>query len=305
MILLLYPQLKIYNLNDKFIIISSREITTFSFLIIITFLNNFIIHHNVSILKFSIVVFLFSFIPLVSFIYSIDRGFYLFSTYIIISPILYFCFFHKSDKNIYYIFSSIFGILSAFILLCVLIHWNLNEFINYIFYIIPKSKEFMDGFIYPIFEIKFLAISIIIAFNTFWIAYKFLQEYHLNSKIGNSIKIFIENYFIEFSLFILSIFYYRSALGRSDWEHVSYSSFITYFLFIFIILKNYFYRYNIPKNYFYFFTLMIVVVSIFGVSRVFKKALIVENFPYKNKDSFYIPNNYKATITYLKNNLSK
>ena len=304
LILLTFHQFKIYNWNDKFLIVSSREITTFSFLILITFLNDFITQKNISKIKLIVVTFLFSFIPLASFIYSIDRGFYLFSTYIIISPILYFLFFHKNDKRVYYIVSSLFGILSAVILLGVLIHWNLYEFIKYIFFIIPKSKELMDGLIYPIFETRFLAISIIIALNIFWITYKFLQEVYLNSTINISIKKFIEKYFIEFCLLILSVFFYRSALGRSDWEHVSYSSFIIYFLFIFIIFKKYLNRYNIKKKYVYFFTLLIIVVSIFGVSRILKKSLIVENFPYKNKDSVYILDNYKATITYLKNNLS-
>ncbi|MDD5772377.1 MAG: hypothetical protein PHX78_02810 [bacterium] len=291
--------------------VPTRDITTFAFLITILLLKELIDtdSYKTATGRLSLLIFLFSFIPLVSFCYSVDRGFYLSAAYLIISPILYFSFFRKSISSIYYIIYSFLGILSAAIVSGLLLKWHFLEFFQFTFLTMPKYKELLDGFIYHIDRPSFLFICILIAVNTYWITYKFTQVFHINNrKLFSSIKIFAQNYLIEFCLLLLSVFTFRNALGRSDWGHIVYSSVITYILFIYIIIKhcfhNFFHEYIFNRKFEYIFSALIIFI--FGIYsyRVFHRDLNKEIFPFKIEDSKFIPGNYKETILFLKNNLN-
>ena len=290
-------------------LIVARDITTFSFLITIPLLQSFIMCREVNPKKFFIINFLFSFIPLASFGYSIDRGFYLFATYLIVSPVLYFFFFRRSIFRIHYLTSTFLGLLSAILLLGLLLRGGFVEFFKFTFLIMPRYKELSDGKVYPIHDIWFLVTCILIAANFYWVIFKLMKEFHLNSrKLVSSIKSFMEKYLIEFCLLLLSIFTFRSALGRSDWEHVAYNSPTTYILSAYIFIKYYFHniihRYRLKKLFSYFLAFLIIYISSFYIYRIYNENLLVENFPLKIRDSEFIPDNYKATILFLRNNLS-
>jgi hypothetical protein len=136
-------------------------------------------------------------------------------------------------------------------------------------------------------DVVYLAVCVLIAANTFWVAYKFMQELYLNDgKLRPAFRKFIEKYFIEFCLLLMSLFFYRSALGRSDWMHVGYSSPLTYILSMCILIKHYLYGFlqrerfrNFRKILVYAVTFIVVVSSIGGVYRIYKKDLITKRFP--------------------------
>jgi len=282
----------------------SRDITTYSFLIAITFIQKLIIQKDVSTVKLCIVAFFFSFIPIAAFGYSIDRGLYLAAAYIIISLILYFFFYRRSTFRIYYLISSLSGILSALALLFMMLRGNFTEFIKFTFLVMPKYKELLDGGVYPIFEFKYMFICVLIAFNVYWMTYKFIQEYHQNNKqFTITISNFLKKYLIEFCLLLLSIFFYRSALGRIDWGHFIYSSPLTYLLTIYILFKHYMYRFLSKKVIKYIVVGLVIVYSYSFTVVSYKLITTSETAPYKIEDSTLIPDNYKATISYLKNNL--
>ncbi len=307
-VLILFMALWVLNLPPLTLIVS-REVTTFSFLITLLFIYNLINNNKISKIKVIIISYLFSFIPLSSFVYSIDRGFYLFTTYIILFPIILYFLIKKKRSVITLIISSSLGLLSAFILIGILLKWNFLEFINFVFVILPKYKELMDGRIYPIKDIKFSAIICIMSFNMFWVIHKILKEIYFGQNLFQSVMIFFKKYFIEFSLLILSVFFFRSALGRSDWEHVIYSSSLIYILTIYIFIKYYFHNflirsYKFRKIFTYTLFISFILLTIIFIYRINRENLITENFPLTISDSEFIPDNYKKTIEFLKNNLN-
>lgn len=290
-------------------LIVARDITTFSFLITIPLLQKFIVCRETDVKKFFVINFVFSFIPLASFGYSIDRGFYLFAVYLIVSPLLYFFFFRRSIFRIRYLISSFLGLSSAMVLLVLLLRGGFVEFFKFTFLVMPRYKELMDGKVYPIHDVWFLAICILIAANLYWVILKLIKEFYLNSgELVLSIKNFMEKYLIEFCLLLLSIFTFRSALGRSDWEHVAYNSFTTYILSAYIFIKYYLHsilhRYRLNRLFTYFLVFLIISISSLYIYRIYDENLVVENFPFKIRDSEFIPANYKAAISFLKNNLN-
>lgn len=305
------------TLNIKeFMILKGRDITTFLFLITIPLLHNFISHNRldrvtrIDATKLFVTAFFFSFIPLASFGYSSDRGVYLSATYLIILPLLYFFFFHKSPYRTHFITSSFLGLLSALLLMGSLLREGVTEFFTFTFSIMPRYRELMFGDVYPIYSKRFLVSCVLVAGNTYWVTMKFIQELHLNDKkVKISIRKFLEKYLIEFCLLIVSVFLFRNALGRSDWFHLAYTMPVIYLLSIYIIIKYYLYnilhRYGLEKKFAYALVFIIMFSSIAGVYRIYNRNLLIENFPYKIDDAEFIPDSYKATISFLKTNLSQ
>jgi hypothetical protein len=263
---------------------------------------------DIGLKKLFITNFLFSFIPVASLSYSIDRGFYLCATYLILSPAIYFSFFRKHSFRVHYLASSLLGLLSGLLVLGFLLRGSFSEFLKFTFPIIPRYKDLLDGKVYPINTLPGLACAMLIAANTYWVALQFFQLLHVNAKkVMPSISAFLETYLIEFCLLLLSIFIFRSALGRSDVGHVVYNSYLSYILFIYIVIKHYgpelLQRSGHRVICSYLAALIIILFSGFCVYRTYSWNLISHNFPFTVKDSQFIPNHYKATIAFLKNNL--
>ena len=177
----------------------------------------------------------------------------------------------------------------------------------------PRYKELMDGYVYPIGNLQSFMIIVLVAANTFWVAYKFMQELRSNKgKVRATIRSFINKYFIEFCLLLLSIFAFRSALGRAEFGHIAYSSPLVFLLSIYIVIKHYLWKFlEAPKmkvfKSMFTIALIVIFVTISGVQiyRIADQHLLADNFPLNVKDSQFIPDNYKATISFLKEDLEE
>jgi len=292
------------------ILIAPRDITTMAFLLVLPFLQKLIrteldaIKHK----KFLGSVFFFAFIPIATFAYSIDRGFYMSTALVIMAFILYVCYFHKSSLRLPFIGSITAGILLGVVVLGAVLKWDFIDFFQFSFLIMPRYKELMDGFVYPVFDPKFLFVCVIIAFNLYWMFYKFLQEFHESKgKLWISLSEYIKKYLVEFILLLLSIFFFRSALGRSDWEHVAYSSYPAYLLFLAILFKYQFHwffsRFIFQKAMIDILLAFMLLLSLVKTVQVLSTNVLSEKFPIQKSDEFFIPSNEKSTIQYLKDHL--
>jgi hypothetical protein len=296
----------LFNL-PRMIVIPPRDITTYSFLITLVLLYRCCKQHPSRSTLFVLVGFL-SFLPVSSLIYSLDRGIYLITTFLIVSPILYFSFFHKSDRRWIYLTSSLLGVALSIVFLGSLLQWHFMDFLKFTF-MAPRYIGLLTGHVFPIRSTFFCLICLIVAFNLFWLTFKFLQELHFcRNKLGDSIPKFLERYLIEFALLILSVFIFRNSLFRSDWGHVAYSSSLIYLLFGYIILKHYVFRvvYRRPvlkKVFFSFVFCAALTISVASLHRIGGEDILMHKFPLSVPDSQFIPKRYKQTISFLKNEL--
>lgn len=283
----------------------ARDLTLYAFLLTIPGLGRFIAGQGRSATAFNITAFFFSFIPLASFGYSIDRAFYIFAAWLILAPLLYYFFFRNSRYNKKFLVFTLFGVSAAMAFLLVLMRGGFPEFFRFTFLIIPRYKELIDGGIFPVFQTRFLLICLLIALNTFWVTHKFIMEFQYHQRqFTVAVKSFLEVYLIEFSLLILSVFFFRSALGRTDWGHLLYVSHLTYILSIYILFRHYLIRYRWNRKGNYAVVLITVGISLFFIFRIYNKGLLSDLFPVKVSDTRFIPENYKATIAFLKRNLN-
>jgi hypothetical protein len=291
--------------------ITSRDILTVPFLMAIPFLQGFGNNSNprAGPTKLFAVNFLFSFLALASFGYSIERGFYLCATYLIVSPAIYFFLFRTHRFQIYYLTSALFGLLAGFLVLAFLLRGGLSEFLKFAFLIVPRYKDLVDGKVYPIHTLTGLIACTLIAANIFWMALKFLQLFHLHHKQAKpAMKAFMEYYLIEFSVLLMSIVAFRSALGRSDMGHIVGYSYLPFVLFAFIGIKHYMHpllqRRRFRSACSAAVLLVILLFSAVCAYRVYSENLVARELPLMVKDSELIPARYKATVSFLKDNLS-
>jgi hypothetical protein len=291
-------------------IILPRDITTYVYLCTLPSIHRIILDIESSKKKIFFTIFLFSFIPIVSFAYSVDRGFFLTASFLIISPLIYFTFF-KSIYSREYFTASLVGISTAIFLIGYLLHWQFKYFLQFVFIVIPKYKELFDGHVYNIFSPENFKICVLISLNFYWIVHRFLKYHFLNNekKLSAIIIQFVRIYIVELALLTLSIFFFRSALGRSDWPHMAMSIGPTYLLSILIIFKYYILIWTKDQRLNKLFRQIAICCTIIFMAASFyltiKKDLITQNFPIKISDNDLISDNYKETIKFLKNNLDE
>lgn len=291
--------------------LASRDIITFSFLMTVPFLHSRIMErHRAPVLhKLIAANFLFSFIPVASFAYSIDRAFFLGATFLVLSPVIYLSFFHRHRLRIPYLASSLAGVLAGLLVLGLLLREGFWDFLTFTFRIVPHYKDLLDGKVYPIHSLPGLTCTILIAANTYWVTLQFLRV--LQSNNGNVLRTlpaFLEMYLTELCLLLLSIFIFRGALGRSDVGHVVYNSYLSSILFIYIVVKHYLphllQRPGYRTRCSYGAVSVMILFSGVCLYRIYTWNLITYNFPVMVSDSRIIPEHYKATIAFLKNNLT-
>ncbi len=290
---------------SNFILIPTRDIVTFLFLIILTFLHDIIISKTRSRIAFYIVFFFFSFIPVFSFIYSVDRGYFIFFSYVILLPLIYIFFIHKTNVAVHFFLSSIIGVIVSSAIILYLLEGDAREFIHYITQIMPRYKDLLDGHPYPFHVKQFGFVCILVSFNVFHVLYSFFRSVNPNMSLINNIRFFILNNFLILSLLLLSLFFFRGALGRSDWEHVSYSSILTYILLYHICVNSLTPKLISRKIANKAIISVVVFVCVFMSVYIIAKDRLTENFPCAKSDSLFIPENYMRTIAYLKSTLKK
>lgn len=300
--------------RNLFLIIPPRAMTMVAFSLTVVYLREFIKREMTSRRRLFVICFFFSFIGVASFAYSIDMGLYLFVAYLILAIVLYVFIFHRSPLRITYLASSLLGPGLAVVLLGFLLRWDFGAFFRFTFWYIPKYKELADGYLYPLRSYQGFSVPLLIACSTFWVVYKGIQTLRANAKIRDAVRDFLRQYLIEFTLLVLAIFSYRSALGRAGQSHFAYSALFTYLLTTYILIKYYFHRMlnsdvavtsGVKKVFVCAVAVLVLVSSIQLVRGVVTKNTLAENFPLRTKDSQFVPTKWKAAIRFLKKNLGK
>ena len=289
----------------------ARDVTVYLFLITVIYLNLFLNGQQVkkNYAKFAIVIFFFSFIPLASFTYSVDRGYYLCAAYILLFPIILMLLPKEKKYNIYFFLSAFVGISSSIIFIGILLKGNFSPFIEYLM-LLPQYKGFLDGCKYPINRFFFIGVCSIIAFNFYWITTIFLVKiYHNKSHFFSGVFEFVKENLIEITVLILSVFTFNNALSRSDLGHIIYSTMLTYCFFSYILFTHVLpltiFRW-IQQKYIKQLTVLtiVVIISFFFYSIIFVNS-IKTKFPFGVDDSKWIATSYARTADFLIKNLNK
>ena len=295
---LLYEIVPVINLQ-------SRDMCTFLFLLILIEIHERVLSSRKGNFQWMVLAFLVAFIPLLTFLYSVDRGYYLTAASIIMLPTTLLLLSEGGErKNL--VLGALIGYLTGILTIKLVLGRGFNEFIQYYFEYLPNFKELVDGLEYFISEPPFFLTLMLVSGMTSWLAFRFFM-FAREGKRG--LTDFVRIHYIEIALAILSVFFFRSALGRSDYYHVAYVSVIIYLLAGRVVLyyANTKDQPKLNKSFRTILTFILILITTGGVARLFanENYLLKANFPIGVPDSTYLSEEYLETIEYLNSNLGE
>jgi len=293
------------------LIIPARDLMTFSFLLATGVLVRAINEPEpkLSAVGCAALVF-FSFLPLAAMVYSIDRGFYIIATYGVMLPLIVF-WFRRRLRYRALAFSALgFGLGVMFVGL--LLRWEFRAFLDFAILTLPRYKELIDGFVYPFRSPKYLLIVLIISWNAYWVFARFLTAYRpfiTGAVEPGSLGAFLRMHLMDICMVLLSLCFFRSALGRSDWSHVEYSCSVVYILSCYLIVKYWLHgalkkRPDAGRMLTRYLVCITVAGCLLGILRIGYSHLLERNFPLKKTDAQFIPSDHQQGLAFLTANLS-
>ncbi|MDR2018604.1 MAG: hypothetical protein LBQ00_07020 [Syntrophobacterales bacterium] len=185
-----------------------------------------------------VLFFLFSFIPMLALVHSVERGFFLLAASLINGILIYLFHFHGRDRKA--LLCHGLGYVAGLLVLGFAIGWAYRDFFLYNVVIMPKYKGLLDAYLYPFERARYLLPVIFIAAILWFLTIRFVKLMR-SSKMGviQKLKAFYIRYFIEIVLAMVSVFYFRSPLGRADTIHVKYVSASIFIAGVYILMKHY------------------------------------------------------------------
>ncbi len=292
---------------EETFIILPRDIISFSYLILLTLVPG-LSKQQYSPTRVSLLSFLLAFIPVVAFGITIDRAFYITALYMLLFPILFLVFFRKAPLRALFIRFSLLGIVSGTITLTILLQGAVTDFAQFVFIHIPKTKEFADGLPFPVFMPRYLTMLLLISGIGYWLTVRCLSILSVKRQYLLHFLIFCKKNFNVIALFLMAIFCFRNGLGRSDDEHLAYSSLFPILAFLYIAILYYIDKHTNTLAYKCITFLLVGAISVYSISMLnnaFSKKCLTDNFPIHAEDSTFISTEYKEVISFLTTNLGE
>ena len=298
----------VFLLNSTSILIPPRDLTTVLFLLVVTGLEPLLQRDSerpVAKWRPLLIGILLGFIPLASIAYSLDRGLYLFGTSLVVLTLLAWPgVVQRGIKVRLFLFAGI-GLMLAFVLLILAFRGGLSEFIRFALFLFPKYKELMDGMVYEIQDPRIFFASVLPAVNLCWVCIRYLESRRRGAKIAD----YIQNHLTELVLLILSFLFFRNALGRADWEHVTYSILPTFLLSLYLFLGTGSTQGSEPSTHALFPRHRVMVAILLGIVLMIQQigatGAMAKKFPLTTPDAEFIPESYQKAVAFLKENLAE
>lgn len=305
-------------LNSPFlpkIILPSRDIMLYSYYIIVIFIlfqiktslwQKNILNRTFYFISF----FMLSYIPIITYLYSIDRAIYLsFAWTILIVMILTIQ--TKSRDRLTLLFFQILGIGVGLITVNIFLNGALGSLISFVFVELPQWAELMfNKPVYTTFWARGILIYLIL-FSTciFWIVSNCIIITTVKKSKIIALRFVLSEFSIEIFLLIMAAIVFKGALGRSDSEHFYYSTLPLLLAFFYTISriwcqKGLFELNKVVKipNY---LTNSLCMICIFLVliAMFYPKNSVHSKFPLHIKDSEFISKKQNEVISYLEKSL--
>jgi hypothetical protein len=288
-----------------------RDIATMIFLILAIIGIRYCISNKKKLL--TLVSLAIGFVVVAGFANSIDRALYI---AVLSGLYLFLVFFVTTFRNFIklVIFPFCVGILLGVPVLGAALKWDYYDFLRYLVNMI-SYKEYLDGQVFQkpnlSVNVMLLAVGIVISTSIFWMYNNAIKHKVIKSYIRSTLSAtkpfmskVISTYNVYILLFFTSVFFLRSAIGRADVPHFSYTIQWLY-LFLTVLFLNYLYKtFKKDKTLINFLgiLLLIFVLSYFAI-RVKNINIRVDSFPLKISDSNFVRPDYIQTANYLDSHL--
>ncbi|MBK7703798.1 MAG: hypothetical protein IPI34_13385 [bacterium] len=239
-----------------------------------------------------------------AFAYSVDRGFFLTAALLLVAPLLlHMAAGRKAAGRL--ALAGAAGGLAGVLLLGAALQWQFAAFADFVFVKMPQYKELMDGKVYPFTERDYLIPVAVTAFNAFVVLFGLLRA--AVPADGGRLRAVLDHAAARLPailLLVLSVLFYRSALGRSDPEHVVYASAPTYLLSLHLLVGGPLRGLLQRRSAHIVLATIIVVFALAGAWKIHHRDLLARNFPFRQPDRELVTPEVAEAIDFLKANLA-
>ena len=239
-----------------------------------------------------------------AFAFSVDRGFFLTAALLLVAPLLlHLAAGRKAAGRL--ALAGAAGALAGVALLGAALQWQFAAFADFVFVKMPKYKELMDGKVYPFTERDDLIPVAVTALNAYVVLFGLLCAAatagggRLRAALAHA-----EARFPALLLLALSVLFYRSALGRSDPEHVMYASAPTYLLSLHLLISGPLRGLLRRRSAHIVLATIVAVFALAGAWKIHHRDLLARNFPFRQPDRELVTPEVAEAIDFLKANLA-
>ena len=295
------------------IFIVPRDTMLFAFLVALTYLSDRIRNDGRSDRLFWLAA-VWSVLPGLGYIHSMERGIFLLLAFSVIAPGCYLLFFRGGPQARPFILGCFVGLGSSFLLLAVLIEGAFGDLVRLMSLLASDNVQLQFGHPYPFGTLPYVAISVMMAFNCFWLAREFLIRCRHTEGLVPALRDFLRAHLVEVSLLLISMLFYKNALGRADWVHVAYVLPAPVILFALILLRHILPQFLSGAGAGMAAGLRVAVVAAFWLlvagwnvrlaGSILREGAVQQNFPLGVEDAHYLPERWKRLVPFLRSTLS-
>ncbi len=296
-----------FSLFD-WIIISGRDLLSVVFLLALLFVLEDIKSHEPGKdkLKSAFAVFCLTLAPWLALAHSVDRGLYLMAAGIILSVWFLLSFRKKRDFIKSYAAGSLVGCVTGLIGLGYFLKWNYSGFAQFVLVDLPRYKLLTDELSYPIHDVRFVFVLLILAFYLYRFSEKILRmTLGMKLSLGNTLTTVLLEDGVQAALLMLSLFCFRNVLERPVLDHLAYN-FLWVFLLVVIDVLKFFdpvVKEELLSKWMMVARILAFVLVTLTFYRLAKYDQWERNFPLKTSDESFISENQNEVVSFLKKEL--
>jgi hypothetical protein len=251
-------------------------------------------------------LFLCALFPVSSFAYSIDRGYFLTAGSLISVVLIQVVFIRK--VRLFYALAFIVGGIVGTMCIGFAIRWEFPAFLRYTFGTMPKVHEL--GFGLPVqFNRAYALVPVLLtAFNASWITHRVVILCIRARSARAGLRRAVELHFVELLLLLMSVLFFKSALGRASDSQMYYSSGLTFLLTTVILIRHLGTGAcewaSSPSRYRggALALLMVTGAAMYLLPRIDGRGLY--HFPLGSSDEEAIPHAYRPAVAFLRDSLA-
>jgi hypothetical protein len=290
------------------VIVMPRDLALFAFLATFTFLAERIRRSDFRATGILWITVAWSCLPGLGFIHSMERGVYLMLAFMALAPACHVFFFRHTPAARPFLIGCAIGLALSAAILIILIDGAVPELLRLAGFLGSDAIELQFSHPYPYWDQTLMGVDVMIALCCFWVSMAFFTHWRTSGLVGGT-RNFLREHFMELTLMLVSMLFYKNALGRSDWIHVAYGLPAPTILFLYLVTRYALMpmsrrigraRHAVAAAFWILISIQGLVL-LYGIPR---GDLIRENFPLTEDDSRYLPARWKPLVAFLRDNLS-
>ncbi len=252
---------------------------------------------------YHITVFFAAFLSTAAFAYSIDRAVYMVVWGLVFVILLLPLMSQKLRWQTTMVFLA--GLGAGMILTILSLRGGFSAFVQFCFVDMPRYKDLLDGFVYPLWSPRFFFfLALCAALWTVLVLY-LLRSIAQSQSASRAYRLFLQNYAEHGLMLFLAFLLYRNILGRPDVTHMEYSIYALLIAFAFFAakpLRTLVARLSpigLDK-----LTMLMMAGLLLGTAReTVRHDITKANFPLGTPDEVFVPQVHRQTVQWLQSHM--